>query len=112
MKRLVIQTPLFSQYLDELLENKKLLMDDYEDFELSLVAFPDQGDVIQGTSGLRKTRLKSSKGKSGGFRVCYCDVPEKEKLYLVVIFPKNIKENLSHEEKKHLKQLVTRLKGE
>jgi hypothetical protein len=113
MKRLVIQTQLFSQDLDKLISSRKLLIRDYEDMELSLVAFPDQGDVIQGTNGLRKTRLRSSsKGKSGGFRVCYCDAPEKEKLFLVVIFPKNVKENLSQEEKHCLKQLVTRLKGE
>lgn len=113
MKRLVIQTHLFSEDLDKLIESNKLLVDDYEDFELSLVAFPDQGDVIKGTSGLRKTRLKSSsKGKSGGFRVCYCDVPEKEKLFLIAIFPKNVKENLSDEEKNDLKHLVLRLKGE
>jgi hypothetical protein len=78
-----------------------------------LVAFPDHGDVIQGAGGLRKTRLKSStKGKSGGFRVCYCDLPEKEKLFLVVIFPKNVKEDLSKEEKRGLKQLIQKLKGE
>jgi mRNA-degrading endonuclease RelE of RelBE toxin-antitoxin system len=113
MKRLVIQTLLFSEDLDTLIKDRKLLEEDYEDFELNLVAFPDQGDVIQGTNGLRKIRLKSSsKGKSGGFRVCYCDVPEKEKLFLMVIFPKSVKENLSQEEKNYLKHLVSRLKGE
>ncbi len=113
MKRLVIQTKLFSEELDNLIKGRQLLEKDYEDFELNLVAFPDQGDVIQGTNGLKKTRLKSSsRGKSGGFRVCYCDIPAKEKLFLVVIFPKNVKENLSQEEKKCLKHLVTSLKGE
>ncbi len=113
MKRLVIQTNLFSEDLDDLIAKKKLLIDDYEDLELSLVAFPNQGDVIQGTGGLRKTRLKSSsKGKSGGFRVCYCDVPESEKLFLIAIFPKNVKEDLSQAEKKYLKLLIEKLKGE
>jgi hypothetical protein len=68
---------------------------------------------MQNTGGLRKTRLKStSKGKSGGFRVCYCDVPEKEKLFFVAIFPKNVQENLTDEEKKIFKVLVTKLRKE
>ena len=113
MKRIVIQTIIFSEDLDNLISKKKLLEEDFEDFELQLIAFPDQGEVIQGTGGLRKTRLRSSsKGKSGGFRVCYCDVPEKEKLFLVAIYPKNVKEDLSQGEKSYLKKLVERLKRE
>ncbi len=86
--------------MDGLIAGNKLSKEDFWKFEDQLVNYPDTGDVIQGTGGLRKTRLKSSsKGKSGGFRVCYCDVPEKEKLFLVAIFPKNVQENLSAEEK-------------
>ncbi len=71
---------------------------------------PEEGDPIQGTGGLRKTRLKSSsKGKSGGFRVCYCDIPEKETLFLILIYAKNEKEDLDSKEKKILKALVEKL---
>jgi len=113
MKRLVIQISKFSIILDSLIADNKLSKEDFWKFEDLLVDYPDTGDVIQGTGGLRKTRLKSaSKGKSGGFRVCYCDVPEKEKLFLVAIFPKNVQENLSSEEKRFLKKLIEALRAE
>lgn len=113
MKRLVIQIRKFSDILDNLIADNKLSSEDFRKFEDQLVNYPDTGDVIQGTGGLRKTRLKSSsKGKSGGFRVCYCDIPEKEKLFLIAIFPKNVQENLSEEEKKILKKLIESLKRE
>lgn len=78
MKRVVIQHPLFSRMKDKLIEEGKLLESDFEDFEWSLVNDPQQGDVIPGLSGLRKTRLKSAnKGKRGGFRVDYLDITER-----------------------------------
>jgi hypothetical protein len=113
MKRLVIQATKFSNILDKLIVENKLSKEDFIKFEEQLVTHPDLGDVIQGTGGLRKARLRSSsKGKSGGFRVCYCDVPEKGKLFLVAIFPKNVQEDLSSEEKRLLKRLVDILKAE
>lgn len=53
-----------------------------------------------------------NKGKSGGFRVDYLDIPEKGKLYLIVLYPKNVKEDLSAEEKKLIVRLVKQLKEE
>ncbi len=113
MKRLVVQTRKFSETLDSLIAQNKISTDDFNDFERALVSNPDEGDPIQGAGGLRKTRLKStSRGKSGAFRVCYCDVKEKEKLFLILIYAKNKKENLSREEARLLKTMVDRLKKE
>jgi hypothetical protein len=113
MERLVIQMPLFSKELDQLISDNKLLVEDYQDFEWRLVKNPLEGDVITGLSGIRKTRLKAAnKGKRGGFRVDYLDIPEKKKLYLFVIYSKNIKEDLSSAEKKELSKLVEYLKKE
>ncbi len=113
MKRLFVQIRKFSQVLDSLIQQRKLIPKDFDDFQKRLLENPDEGEVIQGTGGLRKTRLKSaSGGKSGGFRVCYLDIPEKEILFLVVIFPKNVQENLSKEETKALKAFVEKLRKE
>ncbi len=101
MKRTVIQHPFFSRVKDELVDEGKLLEADFEDFEWNLINNPKQGDVIPRLSGLRKTRLKmANKGKRGGFRVDYLDIPEKGKLYLLIIYPKNEKDNLTPEEEK------------
>jgi hypothetical protein len=113
MKRIVIQTRKFSEKLDSLIAQNKVSRSDFDELEKALVRNPEEGDLIQGTSGLRKVRLKSvTKGKSGGFRVCYCDVKEKQKLFLVLIYAKNDKENLSKEEAKILSTLVDMLKRE
>ncbi len=113
MKRTLVQTQKFSRVLDALINEKKLLEKDFEAFEKRLVENPEEGDPIQGTGGLRKTRLKScSKGKSGGFRVCYCDIPEKEKLFFIALYAKNVQEDLNSEEKRQLRILVERLRRE
>lgn len=113
MNRLIVQIKKFSRILDSLIAENKLLKEDFEEFERTLLKNPEEGEVVQGTGGLRKIRLKaSSKGKRGGFRVWYCDIPEKEKLFLIAIYPKNEKENLSKEEVKILKSLVEVLREE
>lgn len=74
---------------------------------------PKMGIVIPGLEGIRKTRLKSAtKGKRGGFRVDYLDIPEAEVLHLIVIYAKNVKEDLSPDEKKILASLAKKLKKE
>ncbi|MFI5334692.1 MAG: hypothetical protein ACHQT8_05970 [Chlamydiales bacterium] len=84
MKRLIVEIGKFSEMIDDLLNKNKVLREDFEEFEKRLIKHPAEGDLIQGTGGLRKTRLKSaSKDKSGGFRVCYLDAPEKAKLFLI-----------------------------
>lgn len=71
------------------------------------------GDVISGTGGIRKTRLKSAtKGKSGGFRVCYLNIDNKLIIILLFIYPKNEQENLSSAQKANLKKIAESLKKE
>ncbi len=111
MKRLIVQTKLFSDDLDSLVAENKLLIIDYEELEKFLSTHPDQGALIQGTAGLRKIRLKSSsKGKRGGFRVCYFDFPEREQLFFIVIYGKNEQENISKEDKAIFKKLIEKIK--
>lgn len=112
MKRQIVQTIAFEKEIDSLIAKRKLLLEDFEDFKKSLTENPEQGDVISGTGGIRKTRLKSaSKGKRGGFRVCYLNVEDKLILFLLFIYPKNEQENLSSQEKAELKQIAETIKG-
>lgn len=111
MKRRIIQVKDFEDAVANLIAKRKLKKEDFEDFKKSLVENPEQGDVITGTGGIRKTRLKSiSKGKSGGFRVCYLNIEDRLILFLLLIFSKNEKENLSQAEKAELKQLSEAIK--
>ncbi len=113
MKRRIIQTRSFTKSIDTLIKKGRVLKQDFDSFKRSLTENPKTGDVISATGGIRKIRLKSaSGGKSGGFRICYYDLEAKERLYLLLIYAKNEKENITKEEKKMLKELVHILRGQ
>jgi mRNA-degrading endonuclease RelE of RelBE toxin-antitoxin system len=95
MIRTFVETRIFRQLVDQL-SNKEL----EKQIKDEILKDPQIGDVIQGTGGLRKLRLSDkngNKGKRGGFRVIYLDIPKKELTYLIFIYPKNIKSDLSHD---------------
>ncbi len=111
MKLNIIQARSFSKTVDNLIRKRLLLKEDFDSFQRALAENPGMGIIISGAGGVRKTRLKgASKGKSGGFRVCYYYFAG-ESLYLLLIYAKNEQENLTSEEKKELRALVKVLKG-
>jgi hypothetical protein len=68
---------------------------------------PKAGDIMQGTGGVRKLRWgKSGRGKSGGVRVIYYFHSDRLPLYLVTLFAKNERENLTDQERNDLAKLV------
>ena len=78
-----------------------------------LLENPQKGDVIEGTSGARKMRIQmNGHGKRGGGRVIYVDIFEKEKLYFLFAYPKNVQANLTEQQKKVVRQMVEEIKGE
>lgn len=86
-------------------ENLRLLQ--YE-----LLQNPKTGDVMRGTGRLRKMRFAfEHRGKSGSVRVCYVDFEREEILYLLAVFAKNQKENLTSEERAVLKKKITQLEA-
>jgi hypothetical protein len=75
---------------------------------------PELGDIVAGTGGLRKFRLADEsrgKGSRSGFRIYFLDLPHVERTYLLVLFDKDQKEDISSDEKKAIKVLVQKLKG-
>ena len=78
-----------------------------------MLADPDAGVVIPGLNGCRKLRTQlPGKGKSGGARVIYIDIVVKEKIFLLLAYPKNVQENLTPEQKRNLSGLVEIIKRE
>jgi mRNA-degrading endonuclease RelE of RelBE toxin-antitoxin system len=111
MKIRIVSNTKFDNTIESLVNERKLLRKDFEDFKRELAENPARGVIVTGTGGVRKIRLKSaSKGKSGGFRVCYFYYDEKGDLFLIMIYPKNVKEDLSPAEKKQLKALTDEIK--
>jgi len=71
---------------------------------------PKDGTLIQGTGGIRKLRWAlKGKGKSGGSRVIYFFYNETIPLFLMTIFTKSEKINLSKAERNELAKLVKEL---
>ena len=72
-----------------------------------LAEFPKSGAVMRGTGGLRKLRwTRQGSGKSGGVRVIYYYHDERIPLYLLTVFGKGEKDNLSKAERNELAELV------
>lgn len=72
---------------------------------------PQGGVVMSGTGGVRKVRLAGrGKGKSGGYRVVWwfggTDIP----VFLLAVFGKGEKDNLSQAECNALKRLTATLR--
>jgi len=91
------------------------LLTDIEKTELVayLAMHPNAGVLIRGTGGIRKLRwAKGGRGKSGGVRVIYYFHNPDMPLYLLTLFGKNEKANISMGEKtilsKTVKELVRR----
>jgi hypothetical protein len=72
-----------------------------------LAAHPKAGDLLEGTGGIRKLRwARDGRGKSGGVRVIYYFHSEAMPLYLLTLFAKNERANLSKAERNALAGLV------
>jgi hypothetical protein len=75
-----------------------------------LAGNPEAGDLMAGTGGIRKLRLGTGgRGKRGGTRVIYYYHSESLPLFLLNVFAKNEKTNLSAAERNELRQLLPRL---
>ncbi len=80
---------------------------------LYLIDHPDAGAVIPGSCGARKLRWASKgKGKRGGARIIYLYVLVAARIYLMRCYAKNVKTDLTADEKKQLRQIAAHLKGE
>jgi len=89
--------------------------DDMVALEQRILADPEVGDVVPGTGGLRKVRAAQRevrRGKRGGVRVYYLDLPRRGVTHLVAIFGKREKSDLSRAERQAVAALVRQLKEE
>ena len=101
------ETAVFTRQINSLATD-----DELKTLQIELITQPEKGDLIQGTGGLRKVRMAAgSQGKSGSIRVIYY-LATRERIYLVLAYPKNVKDSLTHAEKTELKKLTTLLKDE
>src|SRR5258706_8668476 len=101
-----VETSLFTKLLPAYLGD-----DDYRRLQNHLIERPDAGAVIQRSGGVRKVRWAArGKGKSGGVRVIYYWQRADEQIFLLTLYGKGEKEDLSAAELKRIVKLVEELK--
>ena len=74
---------------------------------------PYAGPVMPGCGGLRKIRFRDpgrGNGRRGGLRVVYLYLPEQSWLFLLDVYGKDEKDDLSSQEKTVLARLAARIK--
>jgi hypothetical protein len=111
VKRTFVQAELFKERIDEYKDPGALL----KDIEDQILQDPECGDVVAGTGGVRKMRIADpfrGKGKRGGFRVLYLDLPDKERTHLLYMYGKDEADNISSQGKKLMKQLTDAIRKE
>ncbi len=88
--------------------NALLTKETFEDLLDYLESNPNKGDLISGTSGVRKLRWKTGKndrGKSGGVRVLY-HYSKGILVLLITLYGKSERDNISHRERNELKRTI------
>ncbi len=100
-----IETPVFTRKVQQLLSD-----DEYAQLQRELIANPARGDLIQGSGGLRKIRFaQKGRGKSGGVRCIHYWYSDAGQMFMLLIYPKSMKDDLSAQELAILRKLVKEL---
>ena len=106
MRATFVELPPFlrhrEQYLDDIA---------YRQLQNDMMRYPEAGDVIAGTGGLRKLRYGDrhrGKGKRGGLRVIYYWWVTAEQFWLFTLYDKDEAADLTASECKALRALLKR----
>jgi hypothetical protein len=98
----MIETPIFTRQVTTAMDD-----DEYRLFQLHLLQRPDAGAVIRGSSGLRKCRWRLlGRGKRGGVRVIYSWRQARARLFLLFLYPKNVRSDLTPAQLRVLRKLI------
>ena len=103
----VAETPLFVRQAEAVWDGTER-----EAFVNFIAGNPEAGDVIPETGGVRKIRwARAGMGKRGGARVIYFYHDTTRPLYLLLVYAKAQRENLTPEEKRMVRKLAATLKS-
>jgi mRNA-degrading endonuclease RelE of RelBE toxin-antitoxin system len=81
--------------------------EDYSALQVYLAKRPGGGKVIPGSGGIRKMRWAGSgRGKRGGLRVIYYWWVAKDRISMLLVYPKNEQDDLSADQVKQLRKAL------
>jgi len=84
-------------------------MDDeaYSSLQTHLAKYPDAGKVIPGSGGMRKIRWAGGgHGKRGGWRLIYYWWVAKDRISMLLVYPKSEQDDLSADQVKQLRKAL------
>ena len=103
---LFIETPVFTRRVTATLKDA-----DHAAFQQSLADCPDAGRLIEGGGGIRKIRwAMHGTGKRGGLRVIYYWRAAEDQIYLLYLFSKNARTDLTQAQIRQLAEAARALK--
>jgi mRNA-degrading endonuclease RelE of RelBE toxin-antitoxin system len=97
-----VETSVFTRRITDVLSD-----DDYRLVQEALLRRPAQGDLIEGTGGVRKLRWsEAGRGKRGGLRFIYYWHVEREIILMLFLYRKSEQKDLTTEQKRVLAKAV------
>ena len=86
--------------------------EDLLELQLKLCEDPEKGDLVIGTGGARKVRMRRpGRGKSGGARVIYYWQDAEGVIWLIKAYAKSAKEELTAAERREIAAVISEIKG-
>jgi hypothetical protein len=102
----VAETPIFMRQAQSIWSDE-----DREAFVDFIARNPEAGDVIPEAGGVRKLRWRmQGRGKRGGTRVIYFFYDREAPIYLLMVYAKGAREDISPEAKKMVREFAARIK--
>ena len=104
---LFVETSEFTKHLPAHLDD-----DSYAELQAFLSKGPDTGNIIRGSGGIRKIRWRSKgRGKRGGIRIIYYWLVAEDHIYLLTLYGKGVKEDLSRAELAEWRKVVKEIEN-
>ena len=98
----VVETPTFSRLADDHWTEAER-----SSFVTYIASNPDAGAVVPGSGGVRKVRWSyGGRGKRGGVRVIYYNRLASGEIWLLLIYGKSVRENISARVLRQIKEEI------
>jgi hypothetical protein len=97
-----VETPIFTKRVLYLMDDEA-----YSTLQTHLARHPDAGKVIPGSGGMRKIRWAGGgHGKRGGLRLIYYWWVAKDRISMLLAYPKSEQDDLSADQVKQLRKAL------
>jgi len=101
-----IEIPHFTEVVRDYLTDEE-----YAVLQWYLTLNPEAGDIVTGTGGARKVRWSvDQRGKRGGLRVIYYYRSSQSEIWMLTLYSKTSKKDLTARDKTILRQLILEIK--